>query len=164
MSALDLRQTYCYFAGMTFAVAGILGHNTKTLLLFFLPQFVNFLYSLPQLFKLIPCPRHRMPAYIPQTDHLCNSFCEFEPRELTLPGRLVYRFCVALRLAKIEHVEDSPAVRMSNLTLINYVLYVFGPMHEATLTMVLLAIQLITSGFALLVRYPLARLFYDVVC
>ena len=30
--------------------------------------------------------------------------------------------------------------------------------------MVLLAIQLITSGFALLVRYPLARLFYDVVC
>ena len=31
-------DTYCYFAGMTFAVAGILGHNSKTLLLFFVPQ------------------------------------------------------------------------------------------------------------------------------
>ena len=31
-------DTYCYFAGMTFAVAGILGHNTKTMLLFFVPQ------------------------------------------------------------------------------------------------------------------------------
>ena len=31
-------DTYCYFAGMTFAVAGILGHNAKTLLLFFVPQ------------------------------------------------------------------------------------------------------------------------------
>jgi UDP-N-acetylglucosamine--dolichyl-phosphate N-acetylglucosaminephosphotransferase len=46
---------------MTFAVAGILGHFSKTLLLFFLPQIFNFLYSTPQLFKLIPCPRHRLP-------------------------------------------------------------------------------------------------------
>ena len=38
-------DTYCYFAGMTFAVAGILGHNAKTLLLFFVPQVVNFVYS-----------------------------------------------------------------------------------------------------------------------
>ena len=30
---------------MTFAVAGILGHNAKTLLLFFVPQVVNFVYS-----------------------------------------------------------------------------------------------------------------------
>lgn len=31
-------DTYCYFAGMTFAVMGILGHFSKTLLLFFIPQ------------------------------------------------------------------------------------------------------------------------------
>ena len=30
-------------------VAGILGHNAKTLLLFFVPQVVNFVYSVPQL-------------------------------------------------------------------------------------------------------------------
>ena len=49
------------FAGMTFAVVGILGHFSKTMLLFFIPQIVNFVYSTPQLFHLIPCPRHRLP-------------------------------------------------------------------------------------------------------
>ena len=46
---------------MTFAVAGILGHFSKTLLLFFIPQIFNFLFSVPQLFNLVPCPRHRLP-------------------------------------------------------------------------------------------------------
>ena len=54
-------DTYCYFAGMTFAVIGILGHFSKTMLLFFIPQIINFLLSVPQLFKFIPCPRHRLP-------------------------------------------------------------------------------------------------------
>lgn len=54
-------DTFCYFAGMTFAVVGILGHFSKTMLLFFIPQVLNFLYSLPQLFHVIPCPRHRLP-------------------------------------------------------------------------------------------------------
>jgi len=48
---------------MTFAVVGILGHFSKTMLLFFLPQIFNFLYSTPQLFHLINCPRHRIPRY-----------------------------------------------------------------------------------------------------
>ena len=52
-------DTYCYFAGMVFAVCGILGHFSKTMLLFFVPQVVNFVMSGPQLFKLVPCPRHR---------------------------------------------------------------------------------------------------------
>lgn len=60
-SSVFVGDTYCYFAGMTFAVVGILGHFSKTLLLFFIPQVLNFLYSLPQLFHVIPCPRHRLP-------------------------------------------------------------------------------------------------------
>ncbi len=63
-------DTYCYFAGMTFAVVGILGHFSKTLLLFFIPQILNFLYSTPQLFKFVPCPRHRLPVYV-----LCPCGC-----------------------------------------------------------------------------------------
>ena len=55
-SRVFVGDTYCYFAGMTFAVAGILGHNTKTMLLFFVPQLLNFIYSLPQLFRLVPLP------------------------------------------------------------------------------------------------------------
>lgn len=54
-------DTFCYFAGMTFAVLGIHGHFSKTLLLLFIPQIINFVYSIPQLFKVMPCPRHRLP-------------------------------------------------------------------------------------------------------
>ncbi|KAJ2703224.1 tunicamycin resistance protein [Coemansia sp. IMI 203386] len=57
-------DTYCYFAGMTFAVCGILGHFSKTLLLLFVPQIFNFLYSAPQIFGLVPCPRHRLPRMV----------------------------------------------------------------------------------------------------
>lgn len=60
-------DTFTYFAGMTLAVAGILGHFSETLLLFLLPQVFNFVYSLPQLFKIVPCPRHRLPKYDPAT-------------------------------------------------------------------------------------------------
>lgn len=43
-----IGDTFCYFAGMTFACAGILGHFSKIVLLFFIPQIINFLLSLPQ--------------------------------------------------------------------------------------------------------------------
>ena len=66
-SQVFVGDTFTYFAGMAFAVAGILGHQTETMLLFFIPQILNFLYSVPQLFKLVPCPRHRLPRYDPQT-------------------------------------------------------------------------------------------------
>ena len=46
---------------------GILGHYSETLLLFFAPQIFNFVYSLPQLFRLVPCPRHRLPRLDPAT-------------------------------------------------------------------------------------------------
>ncbi|KAJ2615142.1 tunicamycin resistance protein [Coemansia sp. RSA 1365] len=57
-------DTYCYFAGMAFAVCGILGHFSKTLLLLFIPQIFNFVYSAPQIFGLVPCPRHRLPKMV----------------------------------------------------------------------------------------------------
>jgi len=36
-SKVFVGDTFCYFAGMTFAVVGILGHFSKTMLLFFIP-------------------------------------------------------------------------------------------------------------------------------
>lgn len=57
-------DTFTYFAGMALAVAGILGHFSETLLMFFIPQIINFVYSLPQLFKIVPCPRHRLPRCV----------------------------------------------------------------------------------------------------
>ncbi|CAH0474006.1 unnamed protein product [Peronospora belbahrii] len=66
-SRVFVGDTFCYYAGMTFAVCGILGHFSKTLLLFFLPQVLNFLYSIPQLLKIVPCPRHRLPKFNAKT-------------------------------------------------------------------------------------------------
>uniref|UniRef100_A0A095AEX1 UDP-N-acetylglucosamine--dolichyl-phosphate N-acetylglucosaminephosphotransferase n=1 Tax=Schistosoma haematobium TaxID=6185 RepID=A0A095AEX1_SCHHA len=76
-------------SSMTFAVVGILGHFSKTLLLFFLPQIVNFLYSTPQLFGLIPCPRHRLPRYDPADGLLHPSRVRFHPKSLSRPGQFV---------------------------------------------------------------------------
>ncbi|EFJ27803.1 hypothetical protein SELMODRAFT_171816 [Selaginella moellendorffii] len=72
-SSVFVGDTYTYFAGMTMAVAGILGHFSETLLLFFLPQIINFVYSIPQLFKWVPCPRHRLPSFEPKTGLLTGS-------------------------------------------------------------------------------------------
>nr|GMC80094.1 UDP-N-acetylglucosamine--dolichyl-phosphate N-acetylglucosaminephosphotransferase [Ipomoea batatas] len=65
-SSVFVGDTFTYFAGMTMAVVGILGHFSETLLIFFTPQVLNFLLSLPQLAGIIPCPRHRLPKFDPQ--------------------------------------------------------------------------------------------------
>jgi len=66
-SRVFVGDTFTYFAGMFFAVAGILGHFNKTLLLLFIPQLLNTILSLPQLLGVIPCPRHRIPRCNPNT-------------------------------------------------------------------------------------------------
>ena len=69
-SQVFIGDTYCYFAGMTFACVGILGHFSKTLLFFFIPQILNFLYSFPQLIGIFPCPRHRLAKFDVNTKKL----------------------------------------------------------------------------------------------
>jgi UDP-N-acetylglucosamine--dolichyl-phosphate N-acetylglucosaminephosphotransferase len=66
-------DSYTYFAGTVLAVSGITGVYSKTLLLFFAPQVFNFIISLPQLFGIVPCPRHRVPTWNPKTNLLSNS-------------------------------------------------------------------------------------------
>lgn len=67
-SRVFVGDTFCYFAGMTFATVGIMGHFSKTLLLFFIPQIINFVLSFPQLLHVVYCPRHRLP-YFEQQDY-----------------------------------------------------------------------------------------------
>jgi len=160
-SRVFVGDTFCYFAGMTFAVVAILGHFSKTLLLFFIPQILNFLYSCPQLFKMIPCPRHRMPSLDPKTGKIGMSFCEFKPAELPFLGKVVYKVLRGLKL--VYCVDEEDTVKMNNLTLINFSLYVFGPMREDWLTICLLTQQLLGSMLAFLIRYKLAAVFYAVV-
>jgi UDP-N-acetylglucosamine--dolichyl-phosphate N-acetylglucosaminephosphotransferase len=72
-SRVFVGDSYTYLAGITLAVAGISGSYTKTMLLFFLPQLINFTLSIPQLLRIVPCPRHRVPNWIQKTDRLENS-------------------------------------------------------------------------------------------
>ncbi|XP_036718224.1 UDP-N-acetylglucosamine--dolichyl-phosphate N-acetylglucosaminephosphotransferase isoform X2 [Balaenoptera ricei] len=110
-SRVFVGDTFCYFAGMTFAVVGILGHFSKTMLLFFMPQVAE-----------------------------------------------------GLRLVTVRQSEneDGAFTECNNMTLINFLLKVFGPMHERNLTLFLLLLQVVGSAVTFSIRYQLVRLFYDV--
>lgn len=69
-SKVFVGDTFCYCAGMTFAVVGILAHFSKTLMLFFIPQLINFVLSIPQLIGIVHCPRHRLPKFNKDTYQL----------------------------------------------------------------------------------------------
>jgi UDP-N-acetylglucosamine--dolichyl-phosphate N-acetylglucosaminephosphotransferase len=112
-----------YYAGMTFAATAILGHYSRSLLLLMIPQLLNFLYSLPQLLGVIPCPRHRLPQLNRVTGKL-------EP-------------------SRVASDKDAPA----NLTLLCLCLQLLGPLHEKTLVVILLIFQVATFLFVLLVFY-----------
>ncbi|KAF2617677.1 hypothetical protein F2Q68_00041676 [Brassica cretica] len=47
--------------------------RVETLLIFFLPQVLNFLLSLPQLAGIVKCPRHRLPKFDPATGLLTGT-------------------------------------------------------------------------------------------
>ncbi|CAH1098623.1 unnamed protein product [Psylliodes chrysocephalus] len=159
-SKVFVGDTFCYFSGMTFAVVGILGHFSKTTLLFFIPQVFNFLYSSPQLFKLIPCPRHRLPKFNSKIDRMEISTTNFKYSELNILGKIVISLFRMFKLIKWQ--EKDGWVVTNNLTLINLVLLYCGPLHEAKLTSILIAIQIFFTGVAFVIRYPLASVFYDV--
>jgi len=149
-------DTYCYFAGMTFAVMAILGHFSKTLLLFFIPQILNFLISLPQLFKVVPCPRHRMPDYDATADLLVAS--TFDPHV----GRAKKTDGDSASPTTVAPTPPAPAQQQwTNFTVINATLRIFGPMHERTTTNILLGFQVLCCVAGLWLRYRLAIVIYQ---
>ncbi|XP_025896057.1 UDP-N-acetylglucosamine--dolichyl-phosphate N-acetylglucosaminephosphotransferase [Nothoprocta perdicaria] len=163
-SQVFVGDTFCYFAGMTFAVVGILGHFSKTMLLFFIPQVLNFLYSLPQLFHIIPCPRHRLPRLNPNTGKLEMSYSKFKTKSLSALGTYILKAVNVLHVVDVRSGldEDGEYTECNNMTLINLVIKLTGPMHERNLTLLLLLIQVLGSVVAFSIRYQLVRLFYDV--
>uniref|UniRef100_A0A7G3AIS8 UDP-N-acetylglucosamine--dolichyl-phosphate N-acetylglucosaminephosphotransferase n=2 Tax=Lutzomyia longipalpis TaxID=7200 RepID=A0A7G3AIS8_LUTLO len=158
-SKVFVGDTFCYFSGMTFAVVGILGHFSKTVLLFFIPQVINFLYSVPQLFHFIPCPRHRLPKYNSTTDKLDVSETQFRYNQLHPFGKVAVSIFKHLRLIKWEVANDG-VVRTNNFTLINFVILKCGPMREDRVTWILMGFQVVCTCVAFMIRYPLAGYFY----
>ncbi|GIZ43192.1 hypothetical protein CKM354_000643000 [Cercospora kikuchii] len=156
-------DTYCYFAGMVFAVVGILGHFSKTLLLLFIPQVFNFVYSAPQLFKLVPCPRHRMPKFNARTGLLEPSTAN--PGEAgwkpirPLIGQ-VLKILHKLKLVRIVVDETGNVVGTSNLTLLNLWLVWRGPLREDRLALEVLVMQTFCGLAALWTRHFFARMLF----
>lgn len=144
---------------MTFAVVAILSHFSKTVLLFFLPQIINFLYSVPQLFHIIPCPRHRLPKYSEETDLLHASRTIIVKKDMTFITKLILQVLTILHLT--DKVEDEDCININNMTLINLFLIKLGPTSEVQLTTKLMAFQVFCTCVAFVVRYPMASYFYD---
>merc|ERR1711916_426890 len=98
---------------------------------------LNFVYSIPQLFKILPCPRHRLPRIDPKTQLLHYSSFSCKTHEY--------------KSFKI-HKDD---IECPNYTLLCLVLRIFGPMNERTLCMTMLSIQMATTLLAFIIRYAL---------
>ncbi|KAJ7288447.1 N-acetylglucosaminephosphotransferase [Mycena rebaudengoi] len=139
-------DTLCYVTGMAFAVVGIQAHFSKTLLLFFIPQIFNFLLSCPQLFGLVPCPRHR----VPRIDH--NTWS-------SPPLYSANNVCIGTD--RPHNAPNGTILEANNLTILNFFLLRLGPMSEKRLVQVLMCSQVAGSVFAFVVRYGLAGLVYD---
>lgn len=144
---------------MTFAVVGILGHFSKTVLLFFLPQLINVIYSVPQLLRVIPCPRHRLPKYNAETNTVQASRTIIAKKDVNFLTRSLMQVGSSLYL--VDKIEDNESININNLTLINFFLIHLGPMSEPVLTKRLLVFQIFCSCIAFIIRYPLASYFYD---
>ncbi|KAL1917696.1 uncharacterized protein VTP21DRAFT_3530 [Calcarisporiella thermophila] len=160
-SRVFVGDTYCYFAGMIFAVVGILGHFSKTMLLMFLPQIFNFLYSAPQLFGLVKCPRHRMPILNVKTGKLEYSRTSIE-KTSTL-GRMCLHLFELLGLVRVTENKGTKKREINNLTLLNLILLRLGPMSERDLATAVVLVQVAGTALAFLIRYQLVHVFYDQV-
>ncbi|EDN91869.1 hypothetical protein SS1G_07730 [Sclerotinia sclerotiorum 1980 UF-70] len=147
-SSVFVGDTYCYFAGMVFAICGILGHFSKTLLLLLIPQTFNFLYSTPQLFHLIPCPRHRLPRYNSQTNLLEPSITPWPQPPKPHQAALLH-LLHKLHLLSLTLNNEGKIIESSNFTLLNLWLVWFGPRREDRLALEILAMQTICGLFGL---------------
>eukprot|EP00076_Gallus_gallus_P011300 XP_004947977.1 UDP-N-acetylglucosamine--dolichyl-phosphate N-acetylglucosaminephosphotransferase isoform X2 [Gallus gallus] len=100
----------------------------------------------------------------PTTGKLEMSYSKFKTKSLSTLGTYI------LKVVKILHIvdvrsgmdEDGEYSECNNMTLINFVIKLIGPIHERNLTLLLLLIQVLGSMIAFSIRYQLVRLFYDV--
>ncbi|KAJ2896661.1 hypothetical protein MKZ38_005313 [Zalerion maritima] len=155
-------DTFCYFAGMVFVVVSILGHFTKTLALLLIPQIFNFVYSAPQIFGAIPCPRHRLPRFNHRTGLLEPSVTTWdEDKQPKPPIAAVLRLLAKMRLIRLREDEETKNItETSNLTLLNLWLVWRGPLKEDRLATEITTLQVVAGLFGLFVRHKLALLVF----
>ncbi|OIR57494.1 MAG: UDP-N-acetylglucosamine--dolichyl-phosphate N-acetylglucosaminephosphotransferase [Amphiamblys sp. WSBS2006] len=110
-ATLFVGDSFCFYAGTTIALSWFLEDTRGEYILFVLPQTLNFLVSLPQLLKIRPCPKHRLPMFCAESQTLRPSSCdgktnftllnivlwlrEMDERELAATMALVQVLCVS---------------------------------------------------------------------
>lgn len=162
---------------MSFAVTAILSHYSKTLLLFFLPQVFNFVYSAPQLFGFVPCPRHRLPRFDERSGLLEPSWTAITPKRSRSLREHVGVFVLVVaekfRLVKLkrqgeqdDNVPDErgrrgEVVASTNLTILNLILLWRGKTREDVLCRYLISVQVCGSLIAFGIRYGLGSWIYN---
>lgn len=139
-------DTYCYFSGMVFAIVGIVGHFSKTLLIFLLPQIANFIYSAPQIFGLVKCPRHRLPHFDPKSGLMSPSYAP------ATSFKSVLALLEKLHLVALKR-DNGTVTHFSNLTIINLMLVWFGPLREDHLCILIMALQFLVGVSMIAVRH-----------
>lgn len=71
------------------------------------------------------------------------SYAVFKTSDLRPLGKFILSVFSLLRLVQVETGvgEDKKSTRVNNFTLINFVIKMLGPLHERTLTTIMLLIQ-----------------------
>ncbi|KKF97258.1 UDP-N-acetylglucosamine--dolichyl-phosphate N-acetylglucosaminephosphotransferase [Ceratocystis platani] len=157
-----LYYVYMACVAMFCPQIGILGHFSKTLGLLLVPQLFNFLFSTPQIFGLIPCPRHRLPRFNPKTGLLEPSVTPWTPgKQPIMPMAYILRLLGTLHCVSVTEDKDGNFAETSNLTLLNLWLVLRGPLREDRLAMEITMLQLVVGLCGLFVRHRLALLVFQ---
>lgn len=159
-AAVFVGDSYCYFAGMVFAVVGIFGHFSKTLLLLTIPQLANFVYSLPQLAKIVPCPRHRLPHFNARTGLMEPSVTVWQSPPSPFVA-FALKSLDRLHLLRVTTNVSGQIMETSNFTILNLWLVWFGPRREDRLVIDIVGLQLACGLLGLLVRHKFAGLIFE---
>ena len=71
------------------------------------------------------------------------SYSRFKTSDLNPIGKLILTVFGLFRIADVQHGvgEDRKYTEVNNLTLINFVIMLLGPIHERTLTLIMMLIQ-----------------------
>ena len=78
----------------------------------------------------------------PSTGLVGNSFAQFLPSDVGPLGLLLLRLLAMFRLVTLDtNVTPKGEIRVTNFTIINFVLRIIGPVHERTLVIYMLTIQ-----------------------
>ncbi|VDN53995.1 unnamed protein product [Dracunculus medinensis] len=125
----------------------------------------NFIYSIPQLFRFVPCPRHRLPHFSVKSNTVGMSLVKFKIKDLHPIGKLSLNVLHFMGMLYSNTFERSGEIwqEINNLTLINVILKFTGPLHEERLTILILSIQVLCSFLAFFIRFGVALLLFDVV-